>query len=88
MFDLDKGGVDPKRALYLKNDGQTFKDIRPEEYGKLVDYTESKFNPSAEINLKFISEKSKDVLSFERGSAQNPIWNKTDAGSRPTPSYA
>ena len=79
MFDLDKGGVDPKRALYLKNDGQTFKDIRPEEYTNLVDYTESKFNPSAEINLKFISEKSKDVLSFERGSTQNPIWNKTDA---------
>jgi len=79
MFDLDKGGVDPKRALYIKNDGQSFKDIRPKEYNEMIDYTESKFNPSAEINLEFISKKNKDVFSFQRGSAQNPIWNKTDA---------
>jgi len=79
MFDLDKGGVDPKRALYIKNDGQSFKDIHPKEYNEMIDYTESKFNPSAEINLEFISKKNKDVLSFQRGSAQNPIWNKTDA---------
>jgi hypothetical protein len=79
MFDLNKGGVGSKEALYVKRDGQTFRDVNPSRYNGLVDYTESKFNPSAEMGVEFASQKSKDVYSFQRGSAQNPIWNKTDA---------
>lgn len=79
MFDLNKGGVGSKHSLFVKTDGQTFKDVNPSVYDGLVDYTDSKFNPSAEMKARFTAEKSKDVTSFERGSAQNPLWNKSDA---------